>query len=549
MGSYYWLFLISLKIPFLKSCSRFQTMQSMNKLLLVLFFLMCLSNLTSSIGEVVKKINQNKKQNKNIKIIKNPTLSIKEVVVGNHIFNKLENAKKYQLQLFNQYGLQLVSDMIFVSFDVNEKYSKNWCFFLTRKDLYNYINKYRNCPLYEQINVAKHKLFFDIDINKGDEGFDTFNFNKYKECLEKELKNILNNKLDFIWLDSSSSIKHSYHLIVKNIACTIYQNEQIYKELNKRLRTNYLDYVYKSAQCLRLWGCSKYGQERPLKILNKGISFRDTLVNIYNGDIVEDICSNIHLEKDKVSNQIKSSYVVDNVSIPSNKYLNDNFIKSNQESVFYRENVCRCPICPSRRKPELGKKHKRIGCYVFNKGKNTYLGCFRGEQWGRDRHFLNLKTNKVEYLPKFNVNKEIENKLSTFNSYYHSSSWKVNILLNQKVTFGKYKGKTYRDLMSDKNYVMWILSVDFGLKDVLENINYLINNESTTIQPKKRSSTIGSMVSTKSIKSTVPRNPTVHDMVSTISKLTKTDSSIWNNMTKKELQMHYSLLKNKGYLE
>jgi hypothetical protein len=201
-------------------------MQSM-KLFLVLFMLMSLSySLTILTSSLDKKQNKNinlneinyfnlpiddivlidnkiKKHNKNIKT-KNTTLSIKDAVEGRYIINNLNNAqeKNYMNKLF-----QLVINFI-----------------------------------------------FDLDLEKGEDCFETFNFIKYKKEIEKILINILDNKLKFVWLNSSTNTKYSYHLIL-NVGCNNNQNKQIKNYLNETMGTDYLDDVYTSNRCLRMGGC------------------------------------------------------------------------------------------------------------------------------------------------------------------------------------------------------------------------------------------------------------------------------------------------------
>jgi hypothetical protein len=519
----------------------------MQKLLLLLV-LVCFSDsliiLTSSIDKVVKKLsipithNKTKNINKNQKT-KTPTISIKDVIYNNFkegyvtpTFETLKEAKNY----FNYFNKDNCT--VFVSYDVkkNDKIVKNWFVADTRIELYNFIRNNPNVPFYEQINVDKHKLFFDIDVKKGDNNFYSFNFIEYKECLEKELANVLNNKLNFVWLNSSSSEKHSYHLIVNNVSCNINENQQIKDYLNKQLKTFYLDNVYKSNQCLRLLGCSKYGQKRPLKLISKKCSFDDTLVNIYYGDKVENISAKIPLQE-QVLYQTKFSNNIGAVNVPHNAYLMNNFVynkyKSNVYSRKYPNTSLPCPICISPRELCKAKHHKMSDVYVFKKKDKNYMGCFRAKHWGQDRYFLNLDTNEVQHTPKHNIISP--NIVSANTTYKNCNIYDVDNdikeILNQSVNFGKYKGKQVKDLFKNESYVNYIIS-NFGngtqAKQVCEKLINYFNGLNIPKMPLPK----------KEIKF----KPTVKDMIETISKKTQTSPTLWENMSKKELEMHYSMM-------
>jgi hypothetical protein len=311
--------------------------------------LMCLLSLTSSIDNVVKKISYSNSNKNAKKQNKTPTLSIKDVVDGNHtkkdiinsirvlspIFDNLKNVQNY----FNHFNYQ--NKRVLVAFDINKKGSKNWCIFETLKILFNYIKSNPAYPLYEQINPDYHKIFFDVDV-KHPEDIINFNFNVYKQKIENELNTILNNKLRFVWLNStgitlSKKKKISYHLIIPNVSCSNYQNEQLMNYLNTKLGTKYLDYVYKDSQCFRMWNCSKFSENRPLKNLNKG-TFNDTLINIYREN-VEKINPKIQLKEEPKS--VKSNvYSKDWISVPNNEYLMANFEPSKYQINVYSRSHC-----------------------------------------------------------------------------------------------------------------------------------------------------------------------------------------------------------------
>jgi hypothetical protein len=265
---------------------------------------------------------------------------IKSVCGGNRIFSNLNEALSIQSKLKGA--------VVLVAFDVHKDGAKNWCFFNERKDLFNFINVNYCCPLYEQINPIEHKLYFDVDLEEDEDVFDTFDFENYKQQLEAELLTILNNNLIFVWLNSSSPKKHSYHLIVNGL-CSNSQNKQIKNYLNKKLGNMFLDEVYSQTRCLRMWNCSKLGQNRPLKIIGKH-KFNETLVNLYDENI-ELINPNIVLkEAEPVKLKVKYSNN-EWVPVPDNKYLLDNFTPSKYQVNVYVRNVhgfsLACPICLS----------------------------------------------------------------------------------------------------------------------------------------------------------------------------------------------------------
>jgi hypothetical protein len=457
-------------------------MQSMFKLFLILLMLMCLPTLTSSIDKLTKNINLNNinninkpkkinknKTNKNIKTFQT-TQSIQDVCGGNKIFYKLDDA----LTILPK----LKGTPVLVAFDVHEDGAKNWCFFNERIELLNFIKSNPCCSLYEQINPAQHKLYFDIDLEEGEVGFDTFVFKNYKLQLEKELNNILNNKLSFVWLNSSNHAKHSYHLVVP-VSCSNSQNNQIKNYLNEKLGTYYLDDVYSEKRCFRFWGCSKLGQKRSLKIIGKH-SFNDTLVNLY-GENVKQINSKIELkdETKKVKSNVNSN---DWIPVPENKYLNDNFEPSKyQKNVYvriHRGSTLPCPICISKKQVCKEKHHKTSSVYVFKKGVNVYMGCFRAKQWGRDRYFLNLSNDKVEYLPKSKdwIIEPLKSAIKNFKkSLYHDDmNTEIKEILNLSINFGKYKNQSFKELFSDISYVNWILT-NFKDSELKQYLNRLIN--------------------------------------------------------------------------
>jgi hypothetical protein len=537
----------------------------MQKILLLLV-LMCLSNLISSIEKVV---NQNIKHKNKKQIIntKNTTFSIKEVINNDFkkgfltpIFTNLKEAKNF-FNYFNKDG-----DNVLVSFDVkiNEKIVKNWFVADNRKELFNFIKVNKNAPLYEQINTKRHKLFFDVDINKGDEGFNNFNYIEYKGKLEKELTNVLNNKLNFVWLNSSCSYKKSYHLIINNVYCNINENQQIKNYLNKQLKSSFLDEVYSKNRCFRICNCSKYGEKRTLKLVNKNCSFNDTLVNIYSDDKVDKINAKIPLEQ-KLFNQTNFSNI--NVNVPQNVYLINNFVQNkNKPCVFNRKfkgASLPCPICISHKGLCKEKHHKTTDVYIFKKGNNTYLGCFRAKKWQGDRYFLNLETNKVEYVPKSvcnNISPTIFSALSTFKkSNPEDVDNEIKELLEQDVNFGKYKGQFVKDLFRDMSYVNWIMNNfrdDKQAKKVLDRLIKYFNNEYVEwdylrFRPKTKKPTSPTSP-TKSTLPTVPTSttkqlePTIKEMIDAISSITQTVPSLWHQMSKNELKMHYSMLKQNG---
>jgi hypothetical protein len=519
-------------------------MQSMFKLLLVLFLLMCLPTLTSSIDKVAKKLdsvsNKIKKQNKNIKTTKNPTLSIDDVKNGfkpdylTPVFTNLKEAKKY----FNYFNKDASNVLVAFDVKINNKIVKNWFVSDTIKELYKFILQNPNAPLYEQINTNKHKLFFDVDINKGDKEFDTFNFPQYKQQIEKELRNALFNKLNFVWLNSSSEIKHSYHLIVSNISCNIKQNQQIKNYLNKQLKSHFLDNVYGTNQCLRLWGCSKYGQNRPLRLISPKCSFCDTLVNIYPNDQVVLINAKIPFEEE-LSNQTQFSNIIA-ANVPNNAYLMDNFKQSKKSNVYnrkFKNMSLPCPICISPKDLCKEKHHKTTDVYIFKCKDKTFMGCFRAKQWLGDRYFLNLETNKVEYVPKRGSNNISPTIVSSITTYKKGNINNVDKdileLLELDVNFGKYKNKKLKDMFKDMYYVDWVCRQKWKgeLKPILEKIINYFNN-------------IKSPSPLKAIKPKTPQSvkPSVKEMVNVISSRTGTNPTLWSNMTKTELEMHYSLL-------
>jgi hypothetical protein len=522
--------------------------------------LMCLSSLTFSIDKLVKtnqtsiKIKKQKIkpktinhfnlpidliEQKQIKNIKTPIQSIRDVVTENLIFNKLEDVKKYQLKLFNQNKHN--PEMVLVSFDVNLKYSKNWCLFSTRQDLYNFIKQNKNYPLYEQINTEYHKLFFDIDINKGDKGFNEFNFYNYKEQIEKELHNVLlNDKLNFVWLDSSSDIKHSFHLIVKNIVCNIYQNQQIKDYLNKQLKSYFLDEVYSKKRCFRMWNCSKFGENRPLKPIGK-TSFCSTLVNIYGKENVEKINTKIDLKKEKVEQNFLNN--TDWISIPNNEYLRNNFVQNKYKSSVYNrkhKNISLpCPICTSPKDLCKEKHHKNTDVYIFNKNEKTYMGCFRAKQWMGERFFLNLDTNIVEYAPKNDKNNISPNIVSAGENYNMKKNefptLRIAKILYDKITFGKYKNRQVKELFSDVSYVNWIMNTpSFDSWKIKKQLKELIEYYRTIpLQPQPSTPTI----QTKQTK---------YEMIVKLVTKWGIDIKYIEKLRLDEIKMHYDTMKRHG---
>jgi hypothetical protein len=353
---------------------------------------------------------------------------------------------------------------------------------------------------------------------------------------------LLNKNFSFVWLDSSNEIKKSYHLIVKNIVCNINENEQIKNHLNNKLNSSFLDNVYTKNRCFRMWNCSKFGENRPLKLINSKHFFNDTLVNIYPNEKVGLMCANIELEKQKQPNQ---SFFRNVVNVPFNAYLYNNFKQNKKNpSTFNRKNKntsLPCPICISEKELCKSKHHKRTDVYIFKKNNNTYMGCYRSKKWHGDRYFLNLFTNKVEYVPISNKNKISPNIVSTITTYKNCNHKDVNKsiidLLNQTVNFGKYNDKLFKDLFKDASCVNYII-VNFGesaqARLVCEKLINYFNNE---YRPKAQTPK-------KSIKSkpTIQFKPTVKEMISYICTKTKTNYSLWENMSKKELEMHYGFM-------
>jgi hypothetical protein len=402
-------------------------------------------------------------------------------------------------------------EIILTAFDVHKDGAKNWCFFQKCKVLYNFVCSNKNFPLYEQIEPNKHKLYFDVDLENDNTYFNSFCFNEYKEKIENELINILNNNLKFVWLKSCSFEKHSYHLIV-NVSCNNYQNEQIMHYLNEKLGVKCLDNVYSKKRCFRLWNCSKFGQNRPLKIIGKH-NFRETLINLYN-ETIDPINPNIVLKEKLVSTKYNFNYN-DWIPVPNNDYLKNNFVQSKyQVNVYVRKNndTLPCPICKSPKDHNKEKHHKRISCYVFKKQDKTYLGCFRAKQWEGDRYFLNLETNKVEHLPKNennNISPTIKRAITTFKKalYHDDAKDEIKELLNQTVNFGKYKNQQVKDLFRDSCYVNYIINnFKFGnAKFVLDKlINYFNNDyiewDYLRFRPKLPTKTITSTSTTTSTR-------------------------------------------------
>jgi hypothetical protein len=514
-------------------------------MLFVLLLLMCLSdsftNLTSSLDNVVKnykKLNKTKKQNKNIKTTKNNTLTIEDVKKGfkpgylTPTFDNIKDAKNF----FNYFNKDNCN--VLISFDIkkqNEKIVKNWFVADTQKELYNYIVQNPNVPLYEQINVEDHKLFFDVDINKGEKGFDNFSFIDYKKQIENELTNVLlNEKLNFVWLNSSSYEKHSYHLIVNGVSCNQSQNCQIKDYLNNKIGSLCLDDVYSKNRCFRMWGCSKFGENRPLKKIGKH-SFRETLVNFYGNEKVEKISAKISLLEENPINQTNFCNPIGNV--PFNNFLMKNFVRSKyQKNVYvrkYKNISLPCPICKSLNKdPNKEKHHKKTDVYIFKKNNNTYIGCFRAKKWGGDRYFLNLESNKIEYLPKNNISPTIVSAITTYkNCNLNDVDKEIKELLNQTVNFGKYNEKLVKDLFKDTSYVNYIIA-NFGERAQARQVCEKLVNYFNKVRP----------IAPSLPKKTIKPKPTVKEMVNVISKKTKTIPSLWENMSKKELEMHYGMM-------
>jgi hypothetical protein len=397
------------------------------------------------------------------------------------IFNKLEPALE-KLKLFKQHPGN--KNLCLVAFDIRNSFTKNYCFFETIQQLYKFIRNNKNFPLYEHIDEINHKLFFDVDI-KDKKLIKSFNFVKYKNELEQELKNILNNKnLKFCWLNSSCPEKISYHLIVPNVSCSNHQNQQIKNYLNNKLNCYYLDNVYKTNQLFRMWNCSKFGQNRPLRIIDNQFNFKDTLINIYSNNI-EKINPKIILENEPI--KFNSNTAKEWIQIPNNEYLINNFQPSKYQTNVYVRSCCSsslaCPICISYKSLCKEKHHKTSSVYVFKKNNKTYLGCFRATQWNGDRHFLNLETNKVEYLVKNEKNKISSTIVSAISTFKSSNPYDIDKpiqdLLNQSVNFGKYKNKLVKDLFKDVSYVNWIIA-NFKsgyAKIVLEKLINYFNEE------------------------------------------------------------------------
>jgi hypothetical protein len=525
----------------------------MFRMILMLLLLICLSsslvNLTSSIDKVAK----NKKTNKTIK---NPTKSIKDLIFNEFkdgyitpTFETLKEAKNY----FNYFNKNKCG--VLVAFDVSkhDKIVKNWFIVDTLKELYNFILQNPNCPLYEQINTDKHKLFFDVDVKKGDNKFNNFNFPEYKSKIENELNNILNNKnLNFVWLNSTCSYIHSYHLIVNNVFCNIKENLQIKDYLNKQLKSSFLDNVYKSQQCFRLWNCSKFGEKRPLKLMTPNCCFNDTLVNIYSSDKVEKISTKIPLCIDcNTQKQTNESYIIDS-NVPFNNYLMKNFKQSKyKNNVYVRKcpNISLpCPICISPKDICKEKHHKNTDVYIFKKNGNTYMGCFRGKQWDGDRHFLNLTTNKVEYLVSSSSGRNVisPNIVSANENYKMKKNefpnFRIAQILYDKITFGKYKGKQVKDLFEDLSYTNWILSnKGFDTWKIKEQIKVLIEYYKTNnIKPQPTVPIIDQPKPTK------PKFLTKFEMVEQLSKKWGIDRKIIENDSLSEIKMHFDTMKRHG---
>jgi hypothetical protein len=513
----------------------------MQSTLFMILLLMCLTNLTSSIGGVVKKIN--KKQNKK----NHPTKPIQDVIYNEFkkgfitpIFNTLESSKKYY-NYFNKNNANVL-----VSFDVkyNDKVVKNWFVADSLKELYNFIRKNPNYPLYEQISTDKHKLFFDVDINKGDEGFGSFNFPQYKTKLEKELKSALNNKkLNFIWLDSTNkNIKYSYHLIINNIYCNIDENRQLKDHLNALLNNKYLDNVYSKNRCFRLWSCSKFGEKRPLKIIDKNCCFRDTLVNIYKGDKVVKIDAKVSLQEE-LSYQTKFSNIGGNV--PFNDYLMKNFIQNKRKpSVFNRKkknSSLPCPICISPKDMCKEKHHKNTDVYIFKKNEQTYLGCFRAKNWMGDRYFLNLEINKVEHLPKPSI----------YNINENNAPIRILKILYSPVFFGKYKGKKVRELFKDSSYVSWILltpSFDTWIikEQLKELIKYSVTTEPQHHHNNQQEQQKQPTRTTVPTKTTQPKYPTKYEMIEKLTTKWGIDRKDIEHHSLDEIKMHFDMMLSHG---
>jgi hypothetical protein len=94
------------------------------------------------------------------------------------------------------------------------------------------------------------------------------------------------------------------------------------------------------------------------------------------------------------------------------------------------------------------------------------MGCFRAKQWNGDRYFLDLETNKIEYLPINENNKispTIVSAISTYKRalYHDDAKQEIKEILDQKVNFGKYKEQKVKDLFKDTSYVNYIVS-NFG---------------------------------------------------------------------------------------
>jgi hypothetical protein len=211
--------------------------------------------------------------------------------------------------------------------------------------------------------------------------------------------------------------------------------------------------------------CSKLGQKRPLKIIGKH-SFRETLVNIYSeNENVEPINPNITLkEETKHTNDFFKRGIQ---NVPYNAYLFNNFVQNKYKPYVYnrinKDTSLPCPICISKKSLCKSKHHKTSDVYLFKKNEKTYLGCFRAKRWNGDRYFLDLKTNKVEHVPKSennNISPNIVSSMKKFKTamYHEDAKQEIKDLLNQSVNFGKYNGKLVKDLFKDTSYVNYIVN-------------------------------------------------------------------------------------------
>lgn len=198
-----------------------------------------------------------------------------------------------------------------------------------------------------------------------------------------EIKEVLSDSSNFVWMVSSNKEKISKHLLIRGI--TFSQWRRMSTVMYRLLKKNHPfidDGIVRCAGSLRMVFNSKVGGA-PLYFESDSHIFIDSLVLIHNINIntigvllmTSDMDNSILQEKDMVYRKVELDDI-DDESITAFKYLDEQYntglVIGPEENGYIslpRERPGRCPIS--------GRIHDKVGGYLFSKNKKTYFGCHR----------------------------------------------------------------------------------------------------------------------------------------------------------------------------